>query len=125
MFHNFDCIPGLLSIWGGQLLYIGYLCLIDFVSIHYQNVTLLTFFKPLLLCFKPVLLLLQIIEIYVPFVVNLLLVIFLIINLRKTRSSMAKSIQDDNTAAREREHRKIGVMLIAIVIWFITCNIPA
>ena len=70
------------------------------------------------------LILFQIVEIYIPFIVNLLLVIFLIINLNKTRASMAKSIQDDNTAAREKEHRRIGIMLIAIVLWFILCTSP-
>lgn len=67
--------------------------------------------------------LLQIVEVHIPFTLNLMLVIFLIINLKKTRSSMAKCMQDDSQAAREKEHRKIGIMLVAIVLWFLLCNI--
>lgn len=64
------------------------------------------------------------IEIYIPFLVDLVLVIFLIINLNNTTASMAGSMQDKNAATREKEHRKISVMLIAIVLWFLLCNIP-
>ena len=59
-----------------------------------------------------------------PFVIDLTLVIFLIINLNNTAASMAKSIQNGQSAMREKEHRKIGIMLIAIVLWFLVCNVP-
>jgi len=50
-------------------------------------------------------------------------VIFLIINLNNAAAAMAEAMPGENATARGKEHRKIGIMLIAIVLWFLVCNI--
>lgn len=66
----------------------------------------------------------QAIAVWIPFLVNLILVVGLIACLNSSRSSMANAMQTGSAIAIEKEHMKISTMLIAIVIWFLICNLP-
>ncbi|XP_067939242.1 probable G-protein coupled receptor B0563.6 [Watersipora subatra] len=66
----------------------------------------------------------HVIEIYLPFIINSTLVAFLIVTLNSSTITMSKAIQDETAVARNKERRKISIMLIAIVLWFLLCNLP-
>ncbi|XP_067943178.1 G-protein coupled receptor 83-like [Watersipora subatra] len=69
-------------------------------------------------------LLFQVFEVGIPVVINSVLVAGIIRNLHNTRNNITELITDNHALAKEREHQRIGFMLVAIVVLFIICYIP-
>ena len=66
----------------------------------------------------------QFLEVWIPFGINGILAVCIIRNLYKTRNKILEMVANGYSTAKEKEQRRIGYMLISVVVLFTVCNMP-